>query len=152
MKWLRLKYWWRWNIAWQRPANGVFLALSPHRPAPSLPLLAAFPGSAKCSEPGPHPVHTQARGAGERVRHSDVSRSGRRLHRRTSPSEKTRGSFWGLGIGGGCHSRVSRSLNGGGGVKRKEKVPYFTHVHFFFIFQQHSSFMRHLSPTRNTTL
>lgn len=65
MKWLRLKYWWRWNIAVQPAANRVFLALS---------LLIAFSGSAKCFEPRPHPVHTQTRGAGERVRHAAVSR------------------------------------------------------------------------------
>lgn len=48
-------------------ANTVLSALS-------LPLIA-FSGSAKCSEPGPHPVHTQTGGAGERVRHAAVSRS-----------------------------------------------------------------------------
>ena len=48
-------------------ANTVLSALS------LLLLLAAFSGSAKCSEPGPRPVHTQAGGAGERVCHAAVS-------------------------------------------------------------------------------
>lgn len=48
------------------PPLTVFLALSL--------LLIAFSGSAKCFEPRPHPVHTQTRGAGERVRHTAVSR------------------------------------------------------------------------------
>lgn len=34
----------------------------------------ALTGSAKCSQPGPHPVHTQTRGAGECIRHAAVSR------------------------------------------------------------------------------
>lgn len=63
MKW-RLKYWWLWNIAVQPPLT-LFLALL---------RLIAFSGSAKCFEPRPHPVHTQTRGAGERVRHTAVSR------------------------------------------------------------------------------
>lgn len=65
MKWLRLKYWWVWNIAVRPAANWVS--------SPASLLLVAFSGSAKCFEPGPHPVHTQARGAGERVRHAAVS-------------------------------------------------------------------------------
>lgn len=137
------------------PGSGLLTesSLPCHPPTPPLPLphplsfpfplpLAAFPGSAKCSEPRPHPVHTQARGAGERVRHSDVSRSVRRL-RRTSPSGKTRSPFWGWEEGGGCHSRVSCSLNGGRGVRlpgsqnvptKIQKVPYLTHVQFFLFF------------------
>lgn len=47
-------------------ANRVFSALPP-------PFIA-FSGSAKCSEPRPHPVHTQTGGAGERLRHTSVSR------------------------------------------------------------------------------
>lgn len=47
-------------------ANRVFSALSP-------PFIA-FSSSAKCSEPRPHPVHTQTGGAGERLRHASVSR------------------------------------------------------------------------------
>lgn len=46
-------------------ANAVLSALSL--------LLIAFSGSAKCSEPGPHPVHAQTRGAGECVHHAAVS-------------------------------------------------------------------------------
>lgn len=39
----------------------------------SVLLLIAFTGSAKCFEPRPHPVHTQTRAAGQRVRHAAVS-------------------------------------------------------------------------------
>lgn len=64
MKWLRLKYWWLWNIAVQSPLT-VFSALSL--------LLIALSGPAKCFEPRPHPVRTETRGASERVRHTAVS-------------------------------------------------------------------------------
>lgn len=144
------------------PGSGLLTesSLPCHPPTPPLPLplslsfpfpfplpLAAFPGSAKCSEPRPHPVHTQARGAGERVCHSDVSRSVRRL-RRTSPSGKTRSPFWGWEERGGGLSQPSELFLK---WRQRSQTPWFpkcankntksplSHpctIFFFFFFQR----------------
>lgn len=48
-------------------ANSPLWCVTPHSSV-------AFSSPAKCSEPGPHPVHTQTWGAGECLRHAAVSR------------------------------------------------------------------------------
>lgn len=139
MKWLRLKYWWRWNIAWQRPANGVFLALSPtYTPPPSQlsqVLLSALNQDLIqfTLKPG-----VQVNVYATRMSPGQSAASVARLHLERHAVHFGVGK---KGGGGGCHSRVSCSLNGGRGVRlpgsqhvptKIQKVPYLTHVQFFF--------------------